>query len=229
MSGASSHCGMGGHHERGGELPDVGGDGHLAHELAGRERLGCRSSRAPRTVVRRASCGRGSSVSSLERRVAHEELEQEPVELRLGQRVRPLHLDRVLRRQHEERARAAGARRPPTVTLRSCIASSSADCVLGVARLISSASTMCAKIGPALELEVPPAVGVLDDDVRADDVGRHQVRRELDAREATGRGSPASVRTRSVLPRPGTPSSSTWPPAKRRDQDAGRRSRRGRR
>ena len=34
-----------------------------------------------------------------------------------------------------------------------------------------------------LELEVLPAVGVLDDDVGADDVGRHQVRRELDARE----------------------------------------------
>src|SRR5262245_7448873 len=28
-----------------------------------------------------------------------------------------------------------------------------------------------------------PAVGILDDDVRADDVGRHQIRRELDARE----------------------------------------------
>ena len=65
----------------------------------------------------------------------------------------------------------------------SCIASSRADCVLGVARLISSASTICAKIGPGLELETPPAVGALDHDVGADDVGRHQVGRELDAVE----------------------------------------------
>ena len=66
----------------------------------------------------------------------------------------------------------------------SCIASSSADCVLGVARLISSARTMLAKIGPALELEHSrrPS-GVFVDDVRADDVGRHQVGRELDALE----------------------------------------------
>ena len=36
----------------------------------------------------------------------------------------------------------------PLVTVRSCMASSSADCVFGVARLISSASTRLAKIGP---------------------------------------------------------------------------------
>ena len=37
---------------------------------------------------------------------------------------------------------------PPTVTECSCIASSNADWVFGVARLISSARTICAKIGP---------------------------------------------------------------------------------
>ena len=37
---------------------------------------------------------------------------------------------------------------PPTVTECSCIASSMADWVLGVARLISSARTICEKIGP---------------------------------------------------------------------------------
>ena len=36
----------------------------------------------------------------------------------------------------------------PLVTVFSCIASSSADCVRGVARLISSASSRWAKIGP---------------------------------------------------------------------------------
>jgi hypothetical protein len=39
----------------------------------------------------------------------------------------------------------------PTVTWRSCIASSSADCTLAGARLISSASTRLAKMGPFLD------------------------------------------------------------------------------
>jgi len=38
---------------------------------------------------------------------------------------------------------------PSTVTCPSAIASSRADCVRGIARLISSTSTMFAKIGPA--------------------------------------------------------------------------------
>src|SRR5207247_10802743 len=42
---------------------------------------------------------------------------------------------------------------PPMVTLCSCIASSRADCVFGVARLISSASTIWAKIGPDWKLK----------------------------------------------------------------------------
>ena len=65
----------------------------------------------------------------------------------------------------------------------SCIASSRADCVFGVARLISSARHDLGEDRPVLELEDPLAVGRLHDDVRADDVGRHQVGRELDAVE----------------------------------------------
>ena len=49
---------------------------------------------------------------------------------------------------------------PPTVTLCSCIASSRADCVFGVARLISSASTICAKIGPGWKLKTRWPSGV---------------------------------------------------------------------
>ena len=44
---------------------------------------------------------------------------------------------------------------PSTVTERSCIASSSADWVLGEARLISSANTTLAKIGPGLKTKSP--------------------------------------------------------------------------
>jgi len=39
---------------------------------------------------------------------------------------------------------------PSTVTWRSAIASSSADCVRGIARLISSTSTTLANTGPGL-------------------------------------------------------------------------------
>jgi hypothetical protein len=56
-----------------------------------------------------------------------------------------------------------------------------------------------------LELRRPLLASVLDD-VGADDVGGHQVGRELDAAEGQVQAS-ASVRTSIVLPRPGTPSS----------------------
>ena len=36
---------------------------------------------------------------------------------------------------------------------------------------------------PPLKLKFAPAIGILDDEVRAEDVRRHQVRRELDAVE----------------------------------------------
>ncbi len=45
----------------------------------------------------------------------------------------------------------------PIVTCRSCMASSKADCTLAGARLISSASTRFAKIGPCLEMNSPRA------------------------------------------------------------------------
>ena len=77
---------------------------------------------------------------------------------------------------------------PATVTDRSCIASSRADWVLGVARLISSASTQVGEDRPALELEPAAALGRLEHDVGADQVGRHQVGRELDALELQVQG-----------------------------------------
>ena len=43
----------------------------------------------------------------------------------------------------------------PTVTCRSCIASSNALCTFAGARLISSASTMFAKIGPFFVVKSP--------------------------------------------------------------------------
>ena len=73
----------------------------------------------------------------------------------------------------------------PTVTCRSCMASSSAAWVLGGVRLISSASTTLWNKGSGDEAELPLAgASVLLQDVGAGDVGRHQVGGELDAAEA---------------------------------------------
>ena len=66
------------------------------------------------------------------------------------------------------------------VTWCSCIASSSAACTLAGARLISSARMIWAKSGPFLTWK---SCDLLVEDHRADDVGRQQVGRELDAGE----------------------------------------------
>ena len=68
------------------------------------------------------------------------------------------------------------------VTRRSCMASSSAACVFGGVRLISSASSRLVKIGPGLKRKLRAAGrGVLLEHLRAGDVGGHEVGRELDA------------------------------------------------
>src|SRR6185369_9284087 len=72
---------------------------------------------------------------------------------------------------------------PCTVTRCSCIASRSADCVFGGVRLISSARTMFAKIGPGANTICRRPVVASLHQVRAGDVGRHQVGRELNTRE----------------------------------------------
>ena len=70
---------------------------------------------------------------------------------------------------------------PATVTWYSCMACSSADWVRGLARLISSAISSWAKIGPLMKRKAPAARRRLLQHLGAEDVGGHQVRRELDA------------------------------------------------
>ena len=81
------------------------------------------------------------------------------------------------------KGRGSGWVWPSTDTCRSLIASSRALCVRGVARLISSASTTLAKIGPGLK--VNSCVWLLIE-AAAGDVGGEQVGRELDAVEHAG-------------------------------------------
>ena len=95
------------------------------------------------------------------RRIADLDLEQEAVELRLGQRIGALGLDRVLRRQHEERPleRDRLAFERDLVFLHHL---EQRACVFAGARLISSASRMLVNTGPrrtrsAGMLPLPPA------------------------------------------------------------------------
>ena len=71
--------------------------------------------------------------------IRHVDLYEEAVKLGLWQRIGALLFNRVLRCEHVEGRIQARDLRPTTVTLRSCIACNRADCVRGLARLISSA------------------------------------------------------------------------------------------
>ena len=71
----------------------------------------------------------------------------------------------------------------PTVTRRSCIAWSSAACVFGGVRLISSARTRLWKMGPGRKRTAGALPRVVLQHVGPGDVGREQVRRELHAAE----------------------------------------------
>ncbi len=82
---------------------------------------------------------------------------------------------------------------PSTVTRCSSIASRRADCVFGVARLISSASTIWAEIGPARNSKSAVFM-VVDGD--AGDVAGQDVRRELDALEFAAGGFREAARQR---------------------------------
>ena len=83
-----------------------------------------------------------------------------------------------------------------------------------MARLISSARTICEKIGPRwnVKIRLPSGasitmfVPVMSAGIRS---GVNWIRLKSSASEL------ASVRTSNVLPSPGTPSSSAWPPTNR--------------
>ena len=97
---------------------------------------------------------------------------------------------------------------PETVTLPSCMPSRSADCVFGVARFTSSARRMLPKIGPRWNWNCfrPDTsstimfVPMMSPGMRS---GVNWMRENVRSSVS------ASVLMRSVLPRPGTPSSRT--------------------
>src|SRR3990170_4188806 len=97
---------------------------------------------------------------------------------------------------------------PSTETCRSCIASSSADCVRGVARLISSTRRTLVKIGPGMKRKLPSARMLLPVTSLGSRSGVPWTRPKPSPSDR------ANARARSVLPTPGTSSSSAWPSAR---------------
>ena len=112
-------------------------------------------------------------------RVVDDQLEQEAVDLGLGQRVGALGLDRVLRGEHEERLRQrVGLARDRHLALLHDLQQRALH--LGGRAVDLVGEQEVAEDRTELGVEAP---GVRPVDARADEVGRHQVRRELDAPE----------------------------------------------
>ena len=88
------------------------------------------------------------------RRVADAQLQHEAVDLRFGQRIRAFLLDGVLRGEHEERF-GERIRRVADGDLLFLHGLEQRACTFAGARLISSARTMLAKIGPCLTRNSP--------------------------------------------------------------------------
>ena len=87
--------------------------------------------------------------------ITHLDVQQEAIELRFRQRVRAFLFDRVLRRHDHEQAGGSLYVFSPTVICRSSMDSSSADCTLAGARLISSARIRLWNSGPSRNSKVP--------------------------------------------------------------------------
>jgi hypothetical protein len=111
--------------------------------------------------------------------VAERDPRHEPVALRLGERVRALHLDRVLRRDHEERI-GQGVRDAVDGDLALLQALEQGRLRLRRRPVDLVADHDVREDGAGLELE--PARGPVEDG-HARDVARQQVGRELDARD----------------------------------------------
>ena len=170
-----------------------------------------RPARAAASIVGRAAHDRGQLVA---RRVVEVQLQQEAVELRLRQRVGALHLDRVLGREHRERPRAGvrlvADRDGPLLhrlEQRALRARRGAVDLVGqdqAARTAGPAGTRAAARGRGRSTST--TVPVMSAGIRS---GVNWMRLCVIP------SAPAKARTMLVLPSPGTPSSSAWPPRMR--------------
>ena len=138
------------------------------------------------------------------------QLQHEAIDLRLGERVRPFLLDRILRREHEERLLEHVRRAPDRdLLLLHCLEERGLHLRRRAIDLVGENDVR--EDRPLLRAEL---AGLLIEDLRAEHVGGEQIRGELDALEArVDRFGERLHRER--LREPGTPSSSTWPPVSR--------------
>ena len=114
-------------------------------------------------------------------RVRHRELEHEAVQLRFGQRVGSFELDRVLRRQHAERARqAVGDAGMRHLLLLHGFEQGRLRARRGAIDLVDQDELGEDRAGSKFERRRAPGRGGVD--FRTRDVGRHQVGRALHAR-----------------------------------------------
>ena len=145
--------------------------------------------------------------------IVDDQLEEEAVELRLGKRIGAFLLDRVLRRHDEERLlqfvdRAADG----DAVLLHRFQQSRLRLGRGPVDFVGEHDLGEERTG--LKAEDALAVGRFADDVGADDV--RGIRSGVNWMRLNFKSSTwLSVRTSSVLPRPGTPSSSACPPTNR--------------
>ena len=142
-------------------------------------------------------------------RIAERQPQREAVELGLGQRERARPARSGSASRSRRTARPAAARLPSTVTWRSCMHSSSADCVRGDARLSSSASTTFANTGPGRNAN--SLVRWSNTLTPVTSLGSTSGVNWMRANEQSSER--ASARASVVLPTPGTSSTSTWPSA----------------
>ena len=107
-------------------------------------------------------------------------------------------------------AAAARCSTPPTATRCSCIACSRADWVRGLARLISSAISNWQNTGPGTKRKLRRPSASSSTSLPMMSAG---IRSGVNCTRLVARPSTTpSVSTSRLLPRPGTPTSSTWPP-----------------
>ena len=153
------------------------GNRHLADQLLEPQHLIARGDAPDFMLLLRSRAGQNGDKLLLGWH-RHPQLEEEAVKLCLGQRVRPLHLNRILCRQyHERRRQPMGLGRNRHLLLLHRFK----QCRLRFRRRTIDlvGQEHVGEERPRLEPKPPAAAVVFRDDVRAGDVGRHQVGREL--------------------------------------------------
>jgi hypothetical protein len=156
---------------------DLLGHDHLAYELLVLEDL-----RAAQHPVRHRRPRAGSLGHHLHfvvlAQIGDDDVEHEAIELRFRQRVGPFELDRILRREHEERTlERIGSSRSGDVIFLHCLQQRRLSLRRRPVDLVGQENLR--EDRPLHEPQAAVAA-ILVEDFRTGDVGRHQIGRELD-------------------------------------------------